>query len=292
MTLKRSVSKLGILGAWFSRGGVVASMTLTATLGAAAQQPPGQPPPVGGGRQGGGRGGAQDTSPPRALAPFDLTGYWVSVVTEDWRWRMVTPAKGDSTSVPLNPEGRRVTEMWDLAKDKANGDECKPYGAAGIIRIPMRLHITWQDDSTLKIETDTGQQTRLFHFGASAPAAGERTWQGYSVAEWFKQIQFAGLVGAGRAGTNFAGGNLKVVTSNMKPGYLRKNGVPYSENTVLTEYFNRHDEPNGDQWIVVTSVIEDPKYLTQPFILSTSFKKEADGSKWRPTPCEIDPPRD
>src|SRR5438034_1309230 len=112
MTLKRSVSKLGILGAWISRGGVVASMTLAATLGAAAQQPPGQPPAVGGGRQGGGRGGAQDTSPPRALAPFDLTGYWVSVVTEDWRWRMVTPAKGDSTSVPLNPEGRRVTEMW------------------------------------------------------------------------------------------------------------------------------------------------------------------------------------
>jgi hypothetical protein len=225
------------------------------------------------------------------VAPFDVTGYWVSVVTEDWRWRMVTPPKGDYTSVPLNAEGRRVADLWDLAKDKANGDECKPYGAAGIIRIPMRLHITWPDDSTLKIDTDAGQQTRLLHFGPSAPAGGERTWQGYSAAEWYKEIQFNGLVGAGRAGS-VTGGNLKVVTTNMKAGYLRKNGVPYSESTVLTEHINRHDEPNGDQWIMVTSIIEDPKYLTQPFILSTSFKKEADGSKWLPTPCEIDLPRD
>jgi len=81
------------------------------------------------------------------------------------------------------------------------------------------------------------------------------------------------------------------VTTRMKAGYLRKNGVPYSENTVLTEYFNRHDEPNGDQWIMVTSLIEDPMYLNLPFILSTSFKKEPDASKWHPTPCEIDPPR-
>jgi hypothetical protein len=78
----------------------------------------------------------------------------------------------------------------------------------------------------------------------------------------------------------------------MKAGYLRKNGVPYSEDAVLTEYFNRHDEPNGDQWITVTSVIEDPKYLNQPFLLSTSFMKEVDASKWRPTPCEIAPPRE
>jgi len=205
---------------------------------------------------------------------------------------MVTPQKGDYASVPLNQAGRQLADTWDLAKDKANQQECKAFGAAGLIRIPMRLHITWQDDSTLKFETDAGQQTRAFHFGSAPAEVGERTWQGYSAAEWYKQPQAVGLGGGGGGGgRGFAGGNLRIVTTNMKAGYLRKNGIPYSEGTVLTEYFNRHDEPNGDQWITVTSVIEDPKYLNQPFLLSTSFKKEADASKWRPAPCEIEPPR-
>src|SRR5438874_4507172 len=104
---------------------------------------------------------------PRSSAPIDLTGYWVSVVTEDWRWRMVTPAKGDYASVPLNDEGRKTADTWDLAKDKTSGVECKPFGAAAIMRMPTRVRITWQDDNTLKVETDAGQQTRLFHFGST-----------------------------------------------------------------------------------------------------------------------------
>ena len=76
----------------------------------------------------------------------------------------------------------------------------------------------------------------------------------------------------------------------MRVGYLRKNGVPYSENMILTEYFDRHNEPTGDQWFTVTSVVEDPTYLTGPFVTTTHFKKEPDGSKWHPTGCEIAPP--
>src|SRR5207248_556157 len=103
-------------------------------------------------------------STPRAAAPVDFTGYWVSVVTEDWRWRMVTPARGDFAGVPRNTEGRRVGEAWDPARDEAAGEQCKAYGAAAIMRRPGRLHITWLDDSTLKIETDEATQTRLLHF--------------------------------------------------------------------------------------------------------------------------------
>lgn len=229
----------------------------------------------------------------RRQAPIDLTGYWVSIVTEDWRWRMVTPAKGDYASVPLNDEGRKTADTWDLAKDKANGVECRAFGAAAIMRLPGRVHITWQDDNTLKIETDAGQQTRLLHFGSGQGETGERQWQGYSKAAWFKQPQATGLgFGLPEAPPkSFDGGNLRVVTTNMRPGYLRKNGVPYSENAVLTEYFNRHNEPNGSEWFTVTTVVNDPKYLTMPFITSSSFRKESDASKWRPTPCEIDPPR-
>jgi hypothetical protein len=243
--------------------------------------------------QRGQRGAPPGPPTARGQAPFDLTGYWVSVVTEDWRWRMVTPAKGDYASVPLNNEGRKTADGWDLAKDKENGVECKAFGAAAIMRMPTRLHITWQDDNTLKIETDAGQQTRVFHFGPIARDPGERQWQGLSQANWFKQPQSTGLgfgfPAAGRGG--FAGGNLKVVTTNMRAGYLRKNGVPYSDNAVLTEYFNRHRGPDGSEWFTVTAIVDDPMYLTMPFITSSSFRKEPDGSKWGPAPCEIDPPR-
>jgi len=276
----------------------LAATLLLTTIGLTAQQGAGAPPPnqnpgAEGGQQGGrgGRGAPQGPPPTAQMqAPFDMTGYWVSVVTEDWRWRMLTPAKGDYASVPLNAEGQRVAGTWDLDKDKAEGNLCRAFGAAGLLRLPLRIHVAWQDPNTLKMETDSGEQTRLLMFTPPAGAPGERTWQGRSVARWYKQQQLEGLGFGGRGG-GFAGGNLRVTTTNMKAGYLRKNGVPYSEDAVLTEYFNRHDEPNGDQWITVTRVVEDPKYLMMPFITSESFKKEADASKWHPTPCQIDPPR-
>ena len=258
------------------------------------------------------RGGPPPATP-RAGAPIDLTGYWVSVVTEDWRYRMLTPAKGDVSSVPINAEGRRVADSWDPAKDSAEGNACKSYGAAAIMRVPGRVHITWQDENTLKIETDAGTQTRLLHFGdASQPPAGDGGWQGYSAARWELAgpqrgagggggargvitingvVQTAtgpdagGAAGRGRGGPPVRGGSLNVVTTRMKAGYLRKNGVPYSEKAVVTEYFDRHVEPNGSEWFTVTTIVEDPTYLDQPFVTSTHFRKEPDGVKWRPTAC-------
>src|SRR5579884_4174263 len=154
----------------------------------------------GGGGRGGARGGPdgppapRGPANPRAGAPIDLTGYWVSLVTEDWRFRMVTPPKGDYASVPINAEGRKVADAWDPAKDETAGQQCKSYGAAALMRVPGRLHITWQDDNTLKIETDAGAQTRLFHFAppggqATVPAGTQASWQGYSIARWEAPIQ-------------------------------------------------------------------------------------------------------
>jgi hypothetical protein len=220
---------------------------------------------------------------PRAAAPIDLTGYWVSVVTEDWRWRMIMPPKGDYTSVPLNPEGRKTADTWEPAQ--AASDGCKPFGAAAVMRVPGRLHVTWESDSVLKIETDAGKQTRLLNFDKSGKPAGDRTWQGFSIADW----ETPGGGRGGGAGRGAAAppldGSLKVVTTNMRAGYFRRNGVPYSENAVMTEYFDRH-AAYGTEWFTVTTIVEDPKYLTQPFITSTHFKKEADGSKWSPASCE------
>src|SRR5580704_17776598 len=87
----------------------------------------------------------------QAAAPADFTGYWVSVVTEAWRWHMVTPIKGDFASIPLNNEGRSVGKAWDPEKDTAAGDQCKSYGAPAIMRVPGRVHISWADENTLKV---------------------------------------------------------------------------------------------------------------------------------------------
>lgn len=228
--------------------------------------------------------------PGKAAAPVDFTGYWVSPVMEDWRWRMVTPLKGDFASVPITAEAYKVGLGWDPAKDEAAGLQCKSYGAAAIMRVPGRLHITWQDDNTLKIETDAGTQTRLFHFNSKAPANEPATWQGYSDANWERPVRGEGdprndfpPIFSSRTGTR--GKSLEVVTTHLRAGYLRKNGVPYSENTMVEEFYDFRKAPNNDEWFTVTTVVHDPKDLNVPFITSTDFKKQSDATGWNPTPC-------
>jgi hypothetical protein len=230
----------------------------------------------------GGRGGAGEAAAsPQAAAPIDLTGYWVSLVTDNWTYRVITPPKGDYLYLPLNTEGRRVADTWDPAKDEAAGEQCKGYGPVGVMRMPTRLHITWQDPNSLKLETDTGTQTRLFHFGATAPPAGPRTWQGYSAAVW--QLPSGGRGREEQSVTTKAGG-LKATTTQMRPGYIHKNGVPYSENAVLTEYFTVLED-KGLTILIDTLMLEDPKYLTQSFVRSAQFKKQSDSTGWEASPC-------
>ena len=227
--------------------------------------------------QRGGRGGPPQSG--RQAAPMDLTGYWVSVIMEDWKFRMVTPRKGVYDTLPLNAEGRKVGDTWDPARDEAAGEQCRAYGAANVMRLPGRLHITWQDDNNLRIDTDAGTQTRVFHFGAGAPATGEPSWQGFSVAQW----EFG--PGAGRGSGQTRTGDLKVITTGLRPGYVRKNGAPYSKNAVVTEYYDINTLPNGDQWLSITTKVEDPTYFSRPYLTTTDFKKLPDATSWNPTPC-------
>lgn len=203
--------------------------------------------------------------PNREGAPVDLTGYWVSVVTEDWRWRMMTPPKGDVASLPLNTAGVIETEKWEPETDSGT---CKPFGAPGLMRNPMRVRLEWLDDDTLQLETDHGMQERRFHFDEADIEGGSASLQGDSRASWHET-------------------GLKVVTTNLAPGYLRKNGVPYSADTALTEYYDRISVFDDD-WLVVTTIVNDPTYLTREFITSTHFKKLADGESWNPVPCGRD----
>jgi len=235
--------------------------------------------------------------------------------------------------VPLSAEGRRVMDLWDPSKDGM----CDAYGAAGLMRMPGRLHITWEDDNTLKIETDAGTQTRLLHFGGGGTRPAEKTLQGYSSAQWIGGGPAGGLGGFGGFGGNVAApgaapgrgqadaaappagatappaaaarggaggaaaapaagggrggagaaqrwGVLRVTTNQLKGGWLRKNGVPYSDSTTMTENFMRFSD-GADEWFTVSTIVEDPVYLNQSFITSTNFKREPSGAKWKPSSC-------
>jgi hypothetical protein len=225
---------------------------------------------------------------PEAQTPlgFDLPGYWVSIVTQNWRFRMVVPLRGDYAEIPLNLAAKQFADAWKPAPDVAAGKQCEAYGAAAIMRVPERLHVSWQDASTLKVQTDSGMQTRLLHFvpvpgDASAPAS----WQGYSVAHWeLHQAPFA--FGRARPAKRQYGG-MQVMTTDMLPGLLRKNGVPYSGKAQMSEYWEVNGEPDGDQWLTVTTELKDPVYLQTPFYFTSIFQKEPDGSKWDPTPCSL-----
>ena len=261
----------------------------------------------------------------KAIAPIDLTGYWTAVITEDWHVRMLMPSKGDFGSgvagtienpgvgfigagpnpaaqgnIPYKAAAAQEAMKWDPARDEAEGNACKAYGAPGMMRLPTHLRITWQDENTLKVEADYGTQTRLFRFGPQAgggrldysnatffppqaqtaepPPGVEPSWQGYSIASWIIM---------GGNGTFERGGSLKVVTTRLKPGYYWKNGMPYTGNAALTEYFRVMELPDRSQWIRFTQIVDDPDYLTQPWIVNYAFKKLPDGSKWSPTPCSV-----
>jgi hypothetical protein len=257
------------------------------------------------GQRGRGGGPAQPAQSPQAGAPIDLTGYWVAIVNEDWRWRMVTPPPKDSSSVPLNAEGRKVADAWDVSADGS----CLAYGAAALMRMPTRLRISWESENVLRIETDNGLQTRRLLFDRSATPPADRSLQGFSLAEWERPGRGRGPGGLGgppagggasdgaRAGAppaaggaagqtpNQGTGNLKVVTTQLSGGWLRLNGVPYSETATVTEYYDRF--PVGDQaWLAVTTIVSDPKYLTQDFVTSSHFRREPDGARWDPRPCK------
>jgi hypothetical protein len=255
--------------------------------------------------------GARDRGPvqtgppktPREAAPKDFTGYWVSVVTELWRYRMLVPDKNDYQFVPLNPEGRKIADMWDPAKDQASGEECKSYAAPAIMQVPGRLHIYWQDDHTLRMDSDSGTQTRLLHFGASAPKNDPPSWQGFSAASWEGDERVDTRDGQGGpiqdatgklvpARVTHQADYLKVVTTNLRPGYLQKNGIPYSANAQLEEDFDTFSEPySGNTWLSVTAVVIDPQYLIEPLFTHAHFKKLPDNSGWDPTPCRANEPR-
>ena len=263
----------------------------------------------------------------RPGAPIDFTGTWAAVVTEDWQWRFVTPSVGDYTGVPMNNVADKLARAWNPEADVKAGEQCKGFGAAAINRLPTRLQISWVNDTTMKLDWDLGTQSRLVHFDKSA-AAGAPSLQGHAIGEWIDVPAPGGRGGGGggggaaapaaaggRAGAPAAApagpggraggppaaaggrgaapaarpGGLKITTTHLRPQYLRQNGVPVSDKAVVTEYLDIVPSPDGSQWLVVKTNVDDPTYLNAWYIVSSQFKKEPNASKWNPTPCELLP---
>ncbi len=230
--------------------------------------------------------------PPSAQAQtpegFSITGNWVSVVSQNWRFRMVVPGKGEYGGIPLNLASKQFADAWQMSEAEAAGKQCQAYGAPALMRIPQRLRIGWQDDNTLSVQTDAGMQTRLLHFTPKPDAErGEPGLQGYSVAKWYLQANpFASFFAPGGPQRKRPG-QMEVSTSRLLPGLLRKNGVPYSNETKMHEFWEINREPDGPAWLTITTELEDPVYLNSRYYFTSIFMEERDGSKWNPMPCTL-----
>jgi hypothetical protein len=241
---------------------------------------------------------APSASSPRTQAPFDPTGYWVSLITQNWRYRMVVPGKGEYADVPINMQAKQIADAWSAVPDEAAGKACEAYGGAIIMRNPERLHISWLDDNTLRVDTDEGMQTRLLHFLPPAvpspsgmiPAPPQPTvaasWQGHSVAQWILGPPLAAEAAAGTAADQRRSGSLVVNTADLLPGLLRKNGIPYGAATRVREYWDLR-RLAAQEWITVSVQVDDPEYLQTPYVYDSIFQKEPDSSRWEPTPCTL-----
>ncbi|HTT04183.1 MAG TPA: hypothetical protein VMF64_02760 [Steroidobacteraceae bacterium] len=232
------------------------------------------------------RSGQSQAASAETQAPVDLTGYWVSIVgSNGWLFRMVVPQRGQYAGIPINGRARAFADAWSAAADEAAHKQCEAYGAAAIMQIPERLHVSWQDPQTLQIQTDAGMQSRLLRFQptqAQRMAAPSR--QGNSVAQWM--LYRPG--GAGRDSGAPRYGWLQVITTHMLPGLLRKNGVPYSAQASMTESWQYISVPDGEQLLTLTTTLTDPVYLAAPYLFNSVFQKQRDDSGWMPSPCSLE----
>lgn len=225
----------------------------------------------------------------REQAAFDLNGYWVSLITQNWQYRMIVPGPGEYADLPINRLAKQVADAWKVGPDEAAGKQCEAYGGAVIMRLPERLHIHWLDANVLQVDTDSGMQTRLLHFRPEpAGAQLSPSLQGYSRAKWVvltgKNLLFA-PPREQQSDRRF--GSLEVTTDHLLPGLLRKNGVPYGRETRVREWWDLRTERTADQWLSISTKVQDPEYLLEPYIYDSVFGKESDGSKWDPSPCSL-----
>ena len=204
-----------------------------------------------------------------ALAQVDLTGEWNPRFHEDQPERIPGPEIGDYLGLPISDAARMRAEIWDASLLTLPEHQCKPHPSDYGIRGPANLRI-WKE-----IDRES-QQLIAYHTHISwmapertiwmdgrphPPDYAAHTWQGFSTGKW-------------------DGNTLTVTTTHLKIGWIRRNGVPRSDRATVTEHFIRHDDH-----LTVVTIVDDPVYLTEPFIRSTDFILDLN-QQIDPYPCE------
>lgn len=190
-----------------------------------------------------------------AFAQVDLIGSWNARFHEDQPERVPGPSLGDYVGLPINDSARAFAEAWDASRLTVPEHQCRAHAVPYIYRGPLNLRI-WeerdprtQDVVAIHHDMSNFQQRRtVWMDGRPHPSANaEHTWMGFSTGTW-------------------EGDTLVVRTTHIKQMWHRRNGLPQSDKTVLTERYTRH----GDFFTLVT-ITDDPVYLTEPLVKTTNF---------------------
>lgn len=202
-------------------------------------------------------------------AQIDFSGEWAPRMYEDQPERVPGPELGDYLGIPINDAARMRAETWDASIQTLPEWQCRPHSADYIWRGPSNLRI-WKEVDPVSREITAfhaewlrSVDRAIFLDGRPHPPEGAlHTWAGYSTAKWDGDI-------------------LTITTTHLKEGYLRRNGLPRSDQATLTEHWIR----NGD-FLTVVTIVHDPVYLTEPFIRTTDYELNLH-QQIPPYPCGV-----
>jgi hypothetical protein len=205
-----------------------------------------------------------------AFAQLDPTGEWAPRLHEDDAERGGGPSLGDYLGLPINAAARLRADAWDASQLTIPENQCRPirdvYPPRGNSRIRIWKEVDAPTQTILAYHMLLSWMTQerlVYMDGRAHPAAyAAHTWQGFSTGKW-------------------EGNMLSATTTHLKPGWVRRNGVPRSENATLVEHWIRH----GDDGLTLVSIMNDPVYLTEPFIQTSNFVLDSQ-QKIDPFPCE------
>lgn len=206
---------------------------------------------------------------PGAFAQVDFSGEWAPRFHEDQPERVPGPELGDYLGIPISPAGRLRGQTWDASIMTLPQWQCRPHSADYIWRGPSPLRISKEVDPVSRevvafhAEWLRSVDRAIYLDGRPHPSeSGPHTWAGFSTAKW-------------------DGNMLTIKTTHLKEGYLRRNGLPRSDQATLVEHWIRH----GDI-LTVATIITDPVYLTEPFIRTTDYELDAHQQN-PPYPCGV-----
>jgi len=203
-----------------------------------------------------------------AFAQIDFSGEWAPRFYEDQPERVAGPELGDYLGLPINDAARERADTWAASIQSTPEWQCRPHSADYIWRGPSQLRITKEvDPVTRQILAFHAEWLRsidnIYYLdGRPHPSANSpHTWGGFATAKW-------------------DGDMLTVTVTHLKEGYVRRNGVPRSDLATVTEHWVRHGN-----WLTVTTVVNDPVYLTEPFVRSTDYELD-EHQLVAPYPCD------